>query len=82
MAKKSKPRKNTKRVIKTGPCFFCESKTEPDYLNADELHQFVTDRAKIVSNDFSGLCSKHQRRLSVAAKRARHLALLPFTVKI
>jgi small subunit ribosomal protein S18 len=82
MAKKTKPRQNTRRVIKTGPCYFCETKTTPDYLNANELTQFVTDRAKIVSNDFSGLCAKHQRRLSIAVKRARHLALIPFSAKI
>lgn len=82
MKKKTKARQTTRRMVKTGPCYFCDSKTEPDYLNTQELTQFVTDRAKIVSNDFSGLCAKHQRRLSIAVKRARHLALLPFSVKI
>lgn len=82
MAKEKRKKTNKKRIIKTGPCFYCESGTEPNYLEAEGLTQFVTDRAKIVSNDFSGLCAKHQRRLSIAVKRARHLALLPFTVKV
>lgn len=82
MPRKQNKRQNTRRPIKTGPCYFCEQNTDPDYLNHEELSQFVTDRAKIVSNDFSGLCAKHQRKLSIAVKRARHLALLPFTAGI
>ncbi len=70
---KTKPRRAVKTV-----CYFCEQKTEPDYFNTAELVQFISDRAKIIRNDYSGLCSKHQRRVSIAIKRARHLALLPF----
>lgn len=67
---------------KPGSCPFCKSKTTPDYKDYESLKKFVTDRAKIVSTDRSGVCAKHQRRLSVAIKRARHLALLPFTPAI
>jgi len=74
--------KKTKRVpvrrAAVGPCYFCDKGTDPNYLAHEELSQFMTDRAKILGIDFSGLCAKHQRRLSVAIKRARHLSLLPF----
>ncbi len=43
------------------------------------MRPFLTDRGKIKSRRKTSLCAKHQRRVSVAIKRARHLALLPFT---
>ncbi|OGM78018.1 30S ribosomal protein S18 [Candidatus Woesebacteria bacterium RIFOXYB1_FULL_47_31] len=60
-------------------CPFCRGKVNPDYKNPSELAKYMTDRAKIIPKSRSGLCAKHQRRLSVAIKRARHLAFLPFT---
>jgi small subunit ribosomal protein S18 len=45
------------------------------------LRRFLTDRGKIKSRRKTGTCSKHQRRLAIAVKRARHLALLPFTAE-
>lgn len=74
---KKKQHKIIRRAVATS-CFFCENNAIPDYLNPDQLTPFITDRAKIIGTDFSGLCAKHQRQLSVAVKRARHLALLPF----
>jgi len=53
-----------------------------DYKQTDLLRQFLTDRGKIRPRRQTGTCAKHQRQLSVAIKRARHLALLPFTVGI
>lgn len=73
--KKSKPRK---KIIANLKCFFCENKKEPNYLELDELKRFVTERGRILNRGFSGVCNKHQKRLAVAIKRARHLALLPF----
>ncbi len=64
------------------PCFFCEQKTVPDYKEVDVLKKFISDRGKIMSRDRTGICAKHQRRLAVAIKRARHLALLPFVIKV
>jgi small subunit ribosomal protein S18 len=62
-------------------CVFCEDKVEYiDYKQADILRNFMTDRGKILSRRRTGLCARHQRQLSVAIKRARHLALLPFVV--
>ncbi|MFZ5932753.1 MAG: 30S ribosomal protein S18 [Patescibacteria group bacterium] len=60
-------------------CPFCRGRSDPDYKNPGELTKYMTDRAKIVPKSRSGLCAKHQRRLTVSIKRARHLALLPFS---
>jgi small subunit ribosomal protein S18 len=49
-----------------------------DYKDFEKLRRFVSDRAKIEPRRKSGVCAKHQRALSLAIKRARHLALLPF----
>jgi len=59
-------------------CYFCQNKVTPDYKEFEVLKKFVTDRGKIMSRGRSGVCAKHQRQLSVAIKRARHMALLVF----
>jgi len=63
-------------------CPFCKNKTNPDYKDVATLEKYMSDRAKILGKDRTGLCAKHQRRLSTAMKRARHLALLPFVPSI
>ncbi len=60
-------------------CFFCESKTMPSYTDVNTLKRVLTERSKIVPKMRSGLCSKHQRRVTMHIKYARHLSLLPFT---
>ncbi len=78
--KKKSPSRNPSlrpKINKSG-CVFCKSKTTPDYKNFAELSRFVSDRGRIANRARSGVCAKHQRRLAVAIKRARHLALLPF----
>ncbi|OGH12368.1 MAG: 30S ribosomal protein S18 [Candidatus Levybacteria bacterium RIFCSPHIGHO2_01_FULL_36_15] len=72
-------RKEQKANSKT--CFFCKEKREPDFLDYEILSRFVSERGRILPRVRSGICSKHQRKLMVAVKRARHLALLPFVVK-
>lgn len=63
-------------------CAFCEDKSlQIDYKKTALLRSYITDRGKIKARRKSGACAKHQRRLAVAIKRARHLALLPFTVE-
>jgi small subunit ribosomal protein S18 len=63
-------------------CAFCLEKTQTiDYKDVSTLRRFVTDRGKIRSRRKTGTCNRHQRRLAVAIKRARHLALLPFTAE-
>ncbi len=71
-----------KKTITNLPCSFCQSGKTPDYKDVEELRHFVTDRGKIVSRSRSGVCAKHQRRLAREVKRARYLALLPFSAKI
>jgi small subunit ribosomal protein S18 len=85
MAKKTtKKRRFTNKDLEPVPvnCPFDKTKTEPDYKDPETLMKFMTDRAKILGKARSGICAKHQRRLSVAVKRARHLGLLPYTPKI
>ena len=50
-----------------------------DYKDPQGLRYFVTERGKIVPRRISGLCAKHQRSVQLAVKRARNIALLPFT---
>jgi small subunit ribosomal protein S18 len=59
--------------------YFYANNTVPNYKDADTLRRFMTDRAKIRPRRQTGLTSKHQRLLARQIKRARHLALLPFT---
>ncbi len=61
-------------------CKFCASHTDfIDYKDSNTLKFFLTDRGKVVPRRISGNCAKHQRMLTVAIKRARMIALLPFT---
>ncbi|MBM3942683.1 MAG: 30S ribosomal protein S18 [SAR202 cluster bacterium] len=58
---------------------FCAEHIETiDYKDVERLRRFVSDRAKMEPPRKTGVCAKHQRELSAAIKRARHLALLPF----
>ena len=61
-------------------CRFCTSPTMTiDYKDIETLSRFVSDHGKIRSRRQTGTCAKHQRQLAREIKRARHLALLPFT---
>lgn len=61
-------------------CNFCVDKVESiDYKDIAKLRRFVSDRAKILPRRVTGTCARHQRALTTAIKRARHLALLPFS---
>jgi small subunit ribosomal protein S18 len=63
-------------------CAFCLDKTKAiDYKDINTLRRFLTERGKIRSRRKTGTCAKHQRLLAGAVKRARHLALLPFTAE-
>ena len=62
-------------------CRFCADKAVAiDYKDPQTLKYFITDRGKIVPRRISGNCAKHQRKVSLAIKRARMIALMPFTV--
>ena len=61
-------------------CSFCADKNARiDYKNPAMIKRFVTERGKIVPRRISGMCAKHQRELCTAVKRARHIALMPYT---
>ncbi|MCH7641043.1 30S ribosomal protein S18 [Patescibacteria group bacterium] len=84
MARKKSSRKNPPRrpPKKVDFCYFCREDKYPDYKDYQSLKKFLSDRAKIVGSKRSGICSKHQRRLTREIKRARHLGLLPFTPEL
>ncbi|HLJ61542.1 MAG TPA: 30S ribosomal protein S18 [bacterium] len=76
----SRPRRDYRRRPKRKVCSFCTEKaTFIDYKEVNRLRRFVTERGKILPRRVSGNCAKHQRALAVAIKRARELALLPYT---
>ena len=61
-------------------CQFCLDKVEHiDYKDTAKLKRFVSERSKILPRRITGTCAKHQRQLTIAIKRARHIALLPYT---
>lgn len=63
-------------------CSFCVDKaTDIDYKEVIKLRKFVSERGKILPRRISGNCAKHQRQLTIAIKRARHIALLPYTAE-
>ncbi len=60
-------------------CAFCVDKIESiDYKDVPRLRRYLSERAKIVPRRVTGTCARHQRQLTIAIKRARHLALLPY----
>lgn len=64
------------------PCFFCQKNiNEIDYKDTITLKKFISGMAKIRARKKSGLCSKHQRKLTSAVKRARALGILPYSIK-
>jgi small subunit ribosomal protein S18 len=63
-------------------CAFCVDKADNiDYKDINKIRKFVTERGKILPRRISGNCAKHQRALTDAVKRARNIALLPFTTE-
>ena len=64
------------------PCRFCADKIQYiDYKDDRRLRGFITDRGKIIPRRITGTCARHQRQLTRAIKRARHLALLPYVAE-
>lgn len=82
MAKKKVVQRKIRKTDAPKKCFYCEEKKEPEFLDAKTLEKFVSERGKILSRVRTGLCAKHQRRVTTAVKHARHLALLPFTARV
>jgi small subunit ribosomal protein S18 len=75
-------RRDRGRKPKRRVCSFCVDKIEHiDYKDAARLRRYITERGKIMPRRISGNCAAHQRELTVAVKRARVVALLPFTME-
>lgn len=77
------PRKPGKfRRVRRKVCSFCVDKVETiDYKNAIKLRKYISDRGKMLPRRTTGTCASHQRILAKAIKRARQIALLPFTAE-
>ncbi|NCB04416.1 MAG: 30S ribosomal protein S18 [Clostridia bacterium] len=72
------PRDRRRRKV----CQFCVDKVqEIDYKDTARLRKYISDRAKILPRRMTGTCAAHQRQLTEAIKRARHIALLPYTAE-
>jgi small subunit ribosomal protein S18 len=77
-AREDRPRRRGR--FRRRVCPMCENKMSfVDYKDFNFLRRFISDRGRIESRRKSGACAKHQRALAQAIKRARHLALLPYT---
>ena len=73
---KKRPIRRRKKV-----CVFCGTKDNTiDYKDVNKLKRYVSERGKILPRRITGNCAKHQRALTVAVKRARHIALMPYTL--
>lgn len=78
---KERTERNDRRNRKTRKkvCAFCMDKIENiDYKDVPRLKRYLSDRAKIIPRRVTGTCARHQRQLTVAVKRARHVAFLPY----
>jgi small subunit ribosomal protein S18 len=71
-----------KRFPRKKICRFCSDKiTDIDYKDIKRLRNLITERGKIIPRRISGNCARHQRQLGIAIKRARNIALMPFTAE-
>jgi small subunit ribosomal protein S18 len=75
-----RPRRDYRNYNRRKVCAFCvDHVSEIDYKDLGRLRRYISDRGKIDPRRKTGTCAKHQRRLTTALKRARFLALLPYT---
>ncbi len=78
MATDRGPRGRKRRKV----CSFCVDRVEHiDYKDAPKLRRFLSERSKILPRRMTGTCAAHQRELTLAIKRARHIALLPYVTE-
>ena len=70
------------KKVRKKVCVLCSDKNfELDYKNLDQLKKFVNEKGKILPRRATGACAKHQRAITLAVKRARHIAILPYAAK-
>jgi small subunit ribosomal protein S18 len=73
---KRKPRRS---YVKKKVCLFCTEKVKDiDYKDINKLGRYLTEKGRMIPKRITGNCAKHQRRLALAVKRSRIIALLPF----
>ena len=72
---KRRPMRRRKKV-----CVFCGKDNVIDYKDTNKLKRYISERGKILPRRITGNCAKHQRALTVAIKRARHIALMPYSM--
>lgn len=78
---KKRPRRYGRNIKRT--CYYCDNKDKIiDYKDKETLSRFVSERGKIVNRTRTGTCARHQRVLTTTIKRARFLALLPYTISV
>jgi small subunit ribosomal protein S18 len=78
---KRRPRGRRRRFVQNLKCPLCESgKKSVSYKEIYQLKKYTSVRGKIISTEKSGVCNKHQRQITRAIKRARYLALLPYSL--
>lgn len=78
--KTERPARSGVRRAKRKVCVFCADKSaQIDYKDTFKLRKFISEKSKIVPRRISGNCAKHQREVTEAIKRARYIALLPYT---
>lgn len=71
-----------RKIIKRKRCKFCMDKVlKIDYKDYDRLRKHLTERGKIIPRRITGNCARHQRQLTIAIKRARFMALLPYVME-
>jgi small subunit ribosomal protein S18 len=81
-SKKKAAARKRRRFLRKKICRFCADKLVLiDYKDVRRLRNLVTERGKIIPRRISGNCAGHQRQLTTSIKRARHMALMPFTVE-
>ena len=77
-----KPTKTKRKIVHkkiSTVCYFTQTNSKPDYKDILVLKRFVTDRGKVLHKNITSLTAMNQRKLSKAIKRARYMALLPYT---
>ena len=85
MAQRDQRQQRKGRPAPGGPirkwnCYFCREKVaEVDYKNVNQLRRYVSEKGKIRSRRITGACRRHQRQVALAVKRAREMALLPYS---
>ena len=76
--KSDSPMKRRGGRIRKKVCVFCGKDNVIDYKDVNKLKRYISERGKILPRRITGNCAKHQRAITVAIKRARHVALMPY----